>query len=145
MGQLSLGEFLGAFLMKPPIIINESKYAEIAGDLSVYCSIELTERAHEYDSAFDDHQHAYDSEGLLLKIVPNEDRRAAHLEPAEATPSQRDLLIAILRDYLAGFGAPKAAVEAMDLDGLIAAAYQRAPNLYAGLKGPPPALKFAKP
>ena len=128
--------------MRPPIIINESKYAEIAGDLSVYCSIELAERAIEYDSAFDDHQHAYDSEGLLLKIVPNEDCRASHLEPAETTCSQRDLLIAILRDFL---GVPKATVEAMDLESLITAAYQRAPNRYAGLKGPPPALTFTIP
>ena len=93
----------------------------------------MANRSLEYNSAFDDYQHAYDSEGLLLKIVPNEDRRAAHLEPGEAAPTHRDLLIAVLKHFLIGLGEPKTAVEAMDLVSLIAAAYQRSPNSYSGL------------
>ena len=120
--------------MKPPIVINDSLDPEQSGDLCVYDSVEAAESAIEYDSAFDDQLHVYDSEGRKLKIVPNEDRRAAHLEEAEPIPSHGDLLLTILRKCLLRRGEPRNIVEAMDASRLMRTIYERDPNPYSGIK-----------
>ena len=56
--------------MKPPIIINDSKTFERAGDLAVYRSVRRAEHAHELWAAEDRAISAFDSEGRLLKILP---------------------------------------------------------------------------
>jgi hypothetical protein len=119
--------------MKPPIIINESGRIDASGDLGVYDSIELAELSSECYDASDDRIHAFDTEGLLLKIVADQDG-GAHLEPGEASPQHRDTLLKILRDFLIRLGEPEAAVEEMELESLVKAARDKSPNPYTGHK-----------
>lgn len=120
--------------MKPPIVINDSPRANWSGDLRVYDSVEAAERAIEFDDANDDQLHAYDSEGRKLKIVPNKDRRTAHLEEAEKVPTHGGLLLTILRDCLLRRGESQDLVDAMDRSALLKAIYERDPNPYSGIK-----------
>ncbi len=120
--------------MKPPIVINDSSQISASGDLGVYASIELAEKSLECYDADDDQIHAFDSQGMLLRIVANQGwpRGGAHLEPAEATPQHRTILITILKDFLVRLGEPPERVESSELESLIAATYERAPNPYTG-------------
>lgn len=119
--------------MKPPIIINDSPWIDTSGDLRVYASVALAERSIEVNDAEDDQLHAFDSEGLLLRIVANEDGRGgAHLEAGEMSPHHRETLQAILRNFLVRLGEPASTVDVMTLENLIRAAYQMSPDPYSG-------------
>lgn len=122
--------------MQPPIIINDSKSIDAAGDVRVYDTVELAEKSLERDDAKDSQLHAFDSTGLRLKIVANQGwpNGGAHLIKAEAIPGHEDVLRAILKDFLVKLGVPKETAEGMTLESLAVAARERSPNPYSGQK-----------
>lgn len=122
--------------MKPPIVINESPQSELAGDLCVYGSVEWAQLAHEAHDAEDEDIRAFDSEGRLLKMVPLWETSSVRLEPAEDMPGHLEALTSLLRDFLLRVGIPKLQVEAMSIDEMLKAVYDRDPNPYSGYRAP---------
>lgn len=80
----------GSFLMKLPIIIDES------GDISVFDSLESAERSLEPIDILNGEFVGYDAEGRLLNIVPN--GFIAKISLAELDPTHVDNLEKVLRD-----------------------------------------------
>jgi hypothetical protein len=123
--------------MKAPIVINDSTRIDVSGDLRVYNSIAAAELSLEGYDAGDDQLHAFDCNGLLLRIVANDPApySGAHLEPAEPTPTHHDVLLIILRDFLIRTGRHRTDVEIMTPEELLSVTYQRDPNPYSGVRG----------
>ena len=112
--------------MRAPIIINVSNDDRKSGDLRVYDSIEAAERSLERYDADEPDIHAYDSEGLLLRIYPLDDG-GAYLAPARDKPTHANVLREIVADFLLRSGC-SIQVGSMTLDALIQEAIQVAPK-----------------
>jgi hypothetical protein len=101
-----------------PIILNEGRL-DRAWDLEIHDTLksaELSIEPHDVDEC-----QALDSNGRLLRVLPDWLAYCARFEPATEDPEHLDVLRRLLRDHLLTVGTPASEVGAMSKDDLLAA------------------------
>ena len=105
--------------IEPPIVLNESSRADVAGDLSVFGSIDEAQSYIEIYDIDDPSFHLFDGRGRRLAMLTPSHGDGVRLVVAEENPSQEEVLTAALRSHLARLETPPAGLAEMTLEELI--------------------------
>jgi hypothetical protein len=117
-----------------PIILNEGRL-DRAWDLEIHDTLKSAELAIEPHDVGE--CQALDSNGRLLRILPDWLAYCARFEPATEQPEHLDVLRDLLRDHLLTIGAPASDVGAMSKDEMLAAIRARQAGPVRGEAGAP--------
>ena len=92
--------------MKPPLILNESRKIDHAGDVGFYRSnVEVLAQIEAIDVENQEY-YAFDSEGRLLALTLGENEIVL-IEEVEAEPTHQQILRTILIEHFAHMGVPE--------------------------------------
>lgn len=105
-----------------PVVLNESTRADVAGDLSVFASVEEAQSYIEIYDIDDPSFHLFDGKGRKLGLVPPSHGDGVRLVAREAEPSHEDVLIEALRSHLERLQNPPSGLDRMTLSELLNAA-----------------------
>ncbi|MGX1196223.1 hypothetical protein [Parvibaculum sp. MBR-TMA-1.3b-4.2] len=108
--------------IEPPIVLNESSRADVAGDLSVFRSIEEAQSHIEVYDIDDPSFHLFDSKGRTLGMVPPAHGGGVRLVAREEDPSHEEVLVEALRSHLERLQNPPSGLDRMTLSELLNAA-----------------------
>lgn len=104
--------------MKPPLILNESRKIDQAGDVGFYRSNAEVLAQIEAIDVENQEYYAFDSEGRLLALALAENN-VILIEEVEAEPSHQQILRTILIEHFANLGIPDERYLATSLDELV--------------------------
>ncbi len=102
-------------------MLNESSRADVAGDLSVFASVEEAQSHIEIYDIDDPSFHLFDSKGRTLGMVPPAHGGGVRLVAREKEPSHEEVLARALRSHLVRLETPAADLAEMTLEELIGA------------------------
>lgn len=104
--------------MKPPVILNESRKIDVAGDVGFYRSNAEVLAQIEAIDVENQEYHAFDSDGRLLTLSLGEND-VILIEEAETEPSHQQMLRTILIEHFAHLGVPEERCRAASLGELV--------------------------
>jgi hypothetical protein len=116
--------------MLPPIIVNDSFRPDVAGDLSIYKSVEMAEKSFEVYDVGDVDTHIFDSAGRRLRLDLSPDGRVI-LKYSEDNREYHELVLSIVLEFLKNIGQPEGDVMGKSLEQLVDIAYNISPNPYS--------------